>query len=84
MATFLAAVAPAFTFSGIFTPMASQDVIGRFVARLIPATYFMDVVRATYLKGSVSLSYAANFASLAAYAVVVYTLTWLALQKRMD
>ena len=84
MATFLAAVAPAFTFSGIFTPVASQDVVGRFVARLIPATYFMDVVRGSYLKGAGALPYAASFAGLAAYAVVVYALAWLALQKRVD
>jgi ABC-2 type transport system permease protein len=84
MATFLAAVAPAFTFSGIFTPVASQDVVGRFVARLIPATYFMDVVRGSYLKGAGALPYAASFAGMAAYAVVVYALAWLALQKRVD
>lgn len=84
MATFLAAVAPAFTFSGIFTPMASQDAIGRAIARLIPATYFMDVVRASYLKGAPALAFGADFAGLAGYAVVVYTLAWLALRKRMD
>jgi ABC-2 type transport system permease protein len=84
LATFLAAVAPAFTFSGIFTPVASQDAVGRVASRLIPATYFMDVVRASYLKGTVALPYAVNFAALAAYVVVVYTLAWLALQKRVD
>ena len=79
-----AEIAPAFTFSGIFTPVASQDVVGRFVARLIPATYFMDVVRGSYLKGAGALPYAVNFAGLAAYAVAVYGLAWLALQKRID
>jgi ABC-2 type transport system permease protein len=83
MATFLAAVAPAFTFSGIFTPVASQDVVGRVVARLIPATYFMDVVRGSYLKGAGALPYAVNFAGLAVYALAVYTLACLALRKRV-
>lgn len=34
LATFLGTVAPAFTFSGIFAPAASQDAVGRIVSRL--------------------------------------------------
>jgi ABC-type multidrug transport system permease subunit len=83
LATFLVAVAPAFTFSGIFAPVASQDAVGRFVAHLIPATYFMDVVRGSYLKGGSALSYAPDVGALAVYATVVYTVAWLALRKRI-
>lgn len=83
LATFLVAVAPAFTFSGIFAPVASQDVIGRFVSRLIPATYFMDVVRGSYLKGGGAAPYAPNLLALVAYAVVVYVVAWLVLRKRV-
>jgi ABC-type multidrug transport system permease subunit len=84
LATFVLAVAPAFTFSGIFVPVASQDAVGRFVARLIPATYFMDVVRGAYLKGGGVAPYLPNLVGLAAYAIVVYTAAWLAFRKRMD
>jgi ABC-2 type transport system permease protein len=83
LATFLVAVAPAFTFSGIFAPVASQDAVGRFVARLIPATYFMDVVRGAYLKGGGVAPYLPNLLALATYAVVVYTGAWLAFRKRI-
>jgi ABC-2 type transport system permease protein len=83
MATFLFAVAPAFTFSGIFAPVASQDAIGQTVAHLIPATYFMDVVRASYLKGGGPAAFAESAAGLVAYAVVVYGAAWLALRKRL-
>jgi ABC-type multidrug transport system permease subunit len=83
LATFLVAVAPAFTFSGIFAPVASQDAVGRFVARLIPATYFMDVVRGAYLKGGGAAPYAPNLAALAVYAVAVYATAWLMLRKRV-
>lgn len=83
LATFVIAVAPAFTFSGIFVPVASQDAVGRFVARLIPATYFMDVVRGAYLKGGGVTPYLPNLAGLSMYAVVVYTAAWLAFRKRM-
>ena len=84
LATFVLAVAPAFTFSGIFVPVASQDAVGRFVARLIPATYFMDVVRGAYLKGGGVVPYLPNLAGLAVYAIVVYTAAWLAFRKRVD
>ena len=84
LATFVLAVAPAFTFSGIFVPAASQDAVGRFVARLIPATYFMDVVRGAYLKGGGVAPYLPNLAGLAVYATVVYTGAWLAFRKRVD
>jgi ABC-type multidrug transport system permease subunit len=83
MATFLGAVAPAFTFSGIFAPVASQDAVGRFVARLIPATYFMDVVRGSYLKGGGALPYVGNLLALVLYAIVVYVIAWLLLRKRV-
>jgi ABC-2 type transport system permease protein len=83
LATFLIAVAPAFTFSGIFAPVASQDAVGRFVSRLIPATYFMEVVRGAYLKGGDAASYAPDVMALAAYATVVYTVAWAALRKRI-
>jgi ABC-2 type transport system permease protein len=83
LATFLIAVAPAFTFAGIFAPVASQDAVGRFVARLIPATYFMEVVRGAYLKGGAVASYIPDLTALSVYAVVVYTAAWLALRKRV-
>ncbi|HEX2436813.1 MAG TPA: ABC transporter permease [Methylomirabilota bacterium] len=83
LATFVIAVAPAFTFSGIFVPVASQDAVGRFVARFIPATYFMDVVRGAYLKGGGVRPYLPNLVGLSVYAVVVYTATWLAFRKRV-
>jgi ABC-2 type transport system permease protein len=83
LATFLGAVAPAFTFSGIFTPAASLDAVGRFVSRLIPATYFMDVVRGSYLKGGGVVPYLPSLAMLMLYAVVIYAAAWLALRKRL-
>ena len=83
LATFLGAVAPAFTFSGIFTPAASLDAVGRFVSRLIPATYFMDVVRGSYLKGGGVVPYVPSLLILMLFCVVIYVAAWLALRKRL-
>jgi ABC-2 type transport system permease protein len=83
LATFLGAVAPAFAYSGIFTPAASLDAVGRFVSRLIPATYFMDVVRGSYLKGGGVAPYLPSLGMLLVYGVVIYAAAWLALRKRL-
>ncbi len=83
LATFLGAVAPAFTFSGIFTPAASQDAVGRVVSRLIPATYFMAIVRGSFLKGGGVTPYGRSLLILALYAAIVYLGAWLALRKRV-
>ncbi|HSE93632.1 MAG TPA: ABC transporter permease [Methylomirabilota bacterium] len=83
LATFLVAVAPAFTFSGIFAPVASQDAVGQGVSYLIPATYFMDVVRGSFLKGGGIATHGARLLALAAYAVVVYTTAAFLVRKRV-
>ena len=83
LATFLGAVAPAFTFSGIFTPAGSLDAVGRFVSRLVPATYFMTIVRGSYLKGGALAAYAPSLLALALFSVAVYVAAWLALRKRL-
>jgi ABC-type multidrug transport system permease subunit len=76
-------VAPAFTFSGTCTPAATLDAVGRFVSRLIPATYFMDVVRGSYLKGGGVVPYVPSLLILTLFSVVVYVAAWLALRKRL-
>ena len=83
MATFVVLVAPAFTFSGIFAPVASQDVVGQLVSRLIPATYFMGVVRGSFLKGGGIAAHGTSLLALALYAVAVYSLACLVLRKRV-
>lgn len=81
--TFLATVTPAFNYSGFITPVASMDATGQFVAHLIPATYFMTVVRGCYLKGLDLSFYAPQLAALGLYTVVVYSVCWALLKKRI-
>ncbi|MGE3508963.1 MAG: ABC transporter permease [Vicinamibacterales bacterium] len=83
LVTFLVTVTPAFNYSGFLAPVASQDPVGQFAARLIPATYFMDVVRGSYLKGLGLAYYAHHLLTLAAYTLIIYAAAWLALRKRI-
>jgi len=80
---FLATVTPAFQLSGFLAPVASQDRIGRIAGSLIPATYFMDLARGSYLKGLGIGVYWRDMTALALFAVAVYTLAWWRLKKRI-
>ena len=82
--TFLATITPAFNYSGFLAPVASQDSVGQFVAHLIPATYFMDMVRGTYLKGLGFAFYWQGLVALALYATVIYSLALILFKKRID
>lgn len=81
--TFLVTLTPAFNYSGFLAPVSAQDEVGQFIARLIPATYFMDVVRGSYLKGLGFEAYRTNLIALVLYTVLLYGLAWAALKKRI-
>lgn len=83
LATFLVAVAPAAMFSGVFAPVDLEDPVARIVSRLIPATYFMDVVRGSFLKGGGLDVHGPRLLGLTAYAVAVYAAAGLAVRKRI-
>ena len=81
--TFLATVTPAFNYSGFLSPVSSMDQLGQFIAHLIPATYFMEVVRGVYLKGLGLGFFWPNLLALTIYTLVVYSLAWSLLIKRI-
>jgi ABC-2 type transport system permease protein len=80
---FLATVTPAFQLSGFLAPVASQDRIGRIAGSLIPATYFMDLARGSFLKGLGLDVYWPDLVALALFALAVYGLAWWRLKKRI-
>ena len=81
--TLMVTMTTAFNYSGFVTPVASMDAIGQFIAQLIPATHFMTVVRGSYLKGFGFGYYWPQLGALALYTLVLYSLAWLFLKKRI-
>lgn len=81
--TFLTTMTPAFNYSGFMTPVSSMDATGQFIAHLIPATYFMGIVRGTYLKGLGFDFFWPDLLALGIYTIVLYSLSWLFLKKRI-
>ena len=81
--TLLLTMTTTFNYSGFITPVASMDAVGQFIAQLIPATHFMTVVRGSYLKGFGFGYYWPQLGALALYTLVLYSLAWLFLKKRI-
>jgi len=81
--TLMVTMTTAFNYSGFVTPVASMDAVGQFIAQLIPATHFMTVVRGSYLKGFGFDYYWPQLGALALYTLVLYSLAWLFLKKRI-
>jgi ABC-2 type transport system permease protein len=82
LATFIGLMTPSMVFSGMMSPIASMDRSAQAISRLIPASYFMDMARGVFLKGLGLQHYLRDFATLAVYAAVVFTIATLAFRKR--
>lgn len=83
LVTFLVTVTPAFNYSGFITPVGAMDRMGQLIAQFIPATHFMTLVRGSYLKGLGLDFYWPQLLALAVYTLVLYSLCWLLLRKRI-
>lgn len=81
--TLLLTITSAFNYSGFLTPVASMDTTGQIIAHLLPATYFMDVVRGSYLKGLDFHHQIGDLSGLVIYTVVIYSLAWSRFKKRI-
>ncbi|HHW80878.1 MAG TPA: ABC transporter permease [Bacteroidales bacterium] len=68
--------------SGLFTPIASMPTWAQVVAKSNPLSYFMEIMRMIYLKGSSYSGIAAPLFSLMAFAVGFNTWAVLSYRKR--
>ncbi len=81
--TFVSLMTPSMLFSGMITPIASMGPPAQMISRLIPASYFMGMARGIFLKGLGFTFYVADFAALAVFAAVVYTIAIVGFRKRL-
>lgn len=81
--TFIGLMTPSMMFSGMMSPIASMDRSAQAISRLIPASYFMGMARGVFLKGLGLRYYLPDFASLAAFAAVVFSIAVLGFRKRV-
>ncbi|MEN2985758.1 MAG: ABC transporter permease [Thermodesulfovibrionaceae bacterium] len=80
---FIGTIIPSFIYSGYFSPTTAMSKTGQLISKIIPASYFMDIVRGVYLKGIGIENYVTDLISLSLYAAVVYTLAIIFFRKRI-
>lgn len=68
--------------SGLITPIESMPVWAQWLARLLPPSYFVEIMRAVYLKGTALTELGGDFAALAGFALVFGTLAAATYRKR--
>jgi ABC-2 type transport system permease protein len=80
LATFL----PTFLLSGFLFPIEQMPVPVQWVTRVLPARYFVFILRNVFLKGTSVRSMAGQLAALAIIAVVLITLATRAFHKKLE
>lgn len=82
LVTFIGMMTPSMLFSGMMTPISSMEPAAQLVSRLIPASYFMTMVRGVFMKGLGLDYYRRDLMTLGLFAAVVYTIAIAGFRKR--
>jgi ABC-2 type transport system permease protein len=79
----LALLLPAVFFSGFIFPIETMPRIFQWISTLIPATYFIELMRAIMLRGASFQDYWMHFAILAGMGFVLFTLCAVRFKQRI-
>jgi ABC-2 type transport system permease protein len=79
----MALILPSVFFSGFIFPIETMPRIFQWLSTLIPATYFIELMRAIMLRGASIQDYWFNFAVLAAMGLVLFSLCALRFKKKI-
>ena len=82
-ASMIATFLPAFLLSGFIFPIDQMPVFIQLVTHLIPARYFMSIIRAVFLKGSPLLLLWEDMLALFVFAAVLVLVATRSFQKRL-
>jgi ABC-2 type transport system permease protein len=80
----LASFLPSLMLSGFLFDLRNVPTAVRWVGQVLPATYFMELIRTLFLAGTVWPLVLRNCAILAGYAVLLLVLARLMTRKRLD
>jgi len=80
VATFL----PTFLLSGFLFPIDQMPLVVQFITRILPARYYITILRNIFLKGTPVSLFADQFVALVIYAFVLVTLATRAFHKRLE
>ncbi len=79
----MALILPSVFFSGFIFPIETMPRIFQWLSTLIPATYFIELMRAIMLRGASVLDYWLNFAVLGVMGLLLFCLCALRFRQRL-
>jgi ABC-2 type transport system permease protein len=79
----MALILPSVFFSGFIFPIETMPVIFQWLSTLIPATYFIELMRAIMLRGAAMHDYWLNYLVLAGMGVVLFALCALRFRRQL-
>jgi ABC-2 type transport system permease protein len=80
----LATLLPTFLLSGFIFPIDQMPVVVQWITRILPARYYVSILRNVFLKGTAVRLMAGEILALAIFAVVLITLATRAFHKRLE
>jgi ABC-2 type transport system permease protein len=83
-ASLIATFLPAFLLSGFLFPIDQMPAVIQFVTRVIPARYFVSIMRSVFLKGSPAVFLTRDLAALAVFALALTFLATRAFKKKLS
>lgn len=83
MITAIMTILPAFTYSGFFVPLSTATPSVRLISFLVPASYYLDIIRGLFLKGTGWAVHWPNVVAICVYAMVLYGIAYMKFKKRI-
>lgn len=83
MAAFLLTMLPSFLLSGFVFPVSSMPKVLQYVSYLVPARYYLVILRGIFLKGVGMMALWPEALSLAVFALILMTVSSLRFRKRL-
>ncbi|HKO03309.1 MAG TPA: ABC transporter permease [Candidatus Acidoferrales bacterium] len=80
VATFL----PTFLLSGFLFPIDQMPVVVQAITRVLPARYYVTILRNVFLKGTPIRLFASQLVALGIYALILVTMATRSFQKRLE
>ncbi len=81
---FLTSMLPAIILSGFIFPIENMPEVLQYVTYLVPARYFIIILRDLFLKGNGVSAYLTEIISLLIFAVLFLFGAWVRMKKRLD
>jgi len=83
LVTMVTTLLPSFLYTGFFTPLSASKWSIWLIGRFLPTTYYLDILRGVFLKGTGWSMNWPTLTTLAVYSIVLYWISFKCFSKRI-